>query len=95
MRHQLLGRRRRGQVAGETLRGTAGRAHLGNHRVHRLLRASIDDDPRALARQRVHDRPPDARRAAADQRELAVQIEVHGKLLSCAPVCETACRPDQ
>jgi hypothetical protein len=40
-------------------------------------RATVDDDARAFARERFGDRVSDARCAAADQRELAREFEIH------------------
>ncbi len=66
--HEILGRRRETQVAGESLHVAAGlRPYCLDGRVDRRLRSAIDDDRSALARERRRDRVADAGRAPGDE----------------------------
>jgi hypothetical protein len=81
---QFVGRGGRAQVAREARHVTAGfRFHASHRFIHRRLRTAIDDHARAFLRQSAGDGVADAGGAAADQRQLAFQLQIHMDSFRC------------
>jgi hypothetical protein len=79
---QRLGHLGLAQVTGKAQRLIVARSlERGERRIDRDLAAAIDDDTRAFGEQLRRDGVTDAGRAAGDEGEFVVELEIHGEVL--------------